>query len=693
MAMAFSERMRAQVSNGGNADDADRLLRFGRPEFSVFQGSRTEKLLCIHVASFSSARHSLSPISTLCKHGRIKDALHALELMDKQGLPLSVDIIHCVIQACSDRKDLLSARRILTLVDSSGLGFITFIKDNLIRLFGTCGRMQDSYRIFSHVLKPTIFTWNSMISAFMQCGDGEEALAMYRNMKEAKVEPDKVTFLYIIQACGSVGSPVMARRIHNDVIKYGVELDVNVGNTLLAMYAKCWSVPEAVFIFNRTSIQNVVTWSALIASFADHGDGLQALDYFEKMQSRGILPNVFTFSSVMKACGSLQDTDRSYHVHDMFVRANLRPDLVIGSTLVDMYSRCGSMKDARQVFDALESRDLVSWGAMISGYTLQEEAVCALELFEEMEQQDIKPNRAILLSAIKACASLKAVRKGKCAHSLVMERGLECDLAVGSSLMDMYVKCGSLNEACKVFRGLQNPDAVMWGTLVGGFAAQGNWKSAWQCLEEMRQHDVKPGDAVLTSILTACGNTGLVDGGNHYFEKMKDYGVSPSIEHLACMVDLFARAGRFEEAGAIIGTVPSSPDAVFWRSLLTCCKTYSNLAIGKQCFDEVRRLAPGDASACMLMSNMYAGLSRWEDVNYVENLRMCVGAQKMPGMAWIEVGSRIHQFIVSTEKQRHSCGVFAKFCRMMRSIRDYEGFVPQSESLLSMLAEESEDGS
>ncbi|MCO5599656.1 hypothetical protein L7F22_053761 [Adiantum nelumboides] len=648
--------------------------------------------MSLQATSFSSARHVLVPISTACKQGRIKDALQDLELIHDKGLLPSVDVLYSVIQACSQTKDVLSARRIRTLIDSYGLGFITFLKDNLIRLFASCGRLQDAQNIFSQVVKPTIFTWNSMISAFMQCGEGEEALDIYWNMREAKVEPDKVTFLHIIQACGGLGSPVMARRVHNEVILFGFEYDVNVGNTLLAMYAKCWSLPEAVFVFNSTTTHSVVTWSALIASFADHNDGLQALKHFESMQSHGILPNLFTFSSAMKACGSLQDLDHSYHVHDMFVRANLSPDLVIESTLVDMYSRCGSIKDARQVFDALKRRDLVSWGAMISGYAMLEDSVSALELFEEMDKQNIKPNRVIFLSAIKACRSLRALRKGKSAHGLVIESGLESDLAVGSSLMGMYIMCGSLGEACKVFKGLHNPDKVMWGMLVAGFAAQGNWDSTGQWLEEMRQHGVRPGDLVFTSILTACGHMGFVEGGHNYLQKMNDYGISPTVEHLACMVDLFARTGKFEEAGATLHTMPISADAVFWRSLLTSCKSYSNLAIGKRCFDEACRIGPGDASLYVLMSSMYAGLNRWEDANHIENLRMSAGAQKMPGMAWIEVGSRIYEFTVSREKQLQGCGVVSKFYRVMRSIRDDEGFVPQSESVLSMVVEGTEDG-
>ncbi|KAH7352642.1 hypothetical protein KP509_19G055600 [Ceratopteris richardii] len=634
---------------------------------------------------------SLASISTLCKQGRAHEALQVLELMSQQGIPISSDMLYSVMRTCSESKCLAFFRRIQILLDSSGLNYVTFLKDNLIRHFAACGSLQDARSIFHHVIRPTIYTWNSFISACTRCGEGEEALAVYDKMREQKYKPDKVTFLSIINACSRIGSAISAMKTHHEVIKGGLESDISISNTLLSMYSKCWRPGEALFIFDRMQSPNVVTWSALIASCTSHNNGLQALEHFERMLNQGVSPNLLTFSSVMGACGVLRDLNNSYCIHGMFVEANLKMDEVLGSILVDMYSRCGSTRDARQIFDGLENHDLVTWGAMMSGYTMHDEATSVLELFEEMEHEKVKPNRVILLSVIKACSSLKAIQEGKSVHGQVLESFLESDLAVGGALIDMYVKCGSLKEACKVFEGLRNPDGVIWGSLVSGYAAEGSCESVWQCFKEMQQHGVRPGEAIFTNILNACSHAGFLEDSCEYLRRMGEYGVAPTLEHLGCMVDLFARAGKLEEAEAILGTMPFCPDVIIWRSVLTCSKTHSRLDLGKRCFDEARMIDPGDAALYTLMSDLYAGMNRWEDVDYVENLRLSAGAQKVPGMAWIESDRKVHCFIVSNGVNTFTSNeTFAKCCRIARLIRNNTGFVPQLDTVFSVMMEKSE---
>jgi pentatricopeptide repeat protein len=247
-----------------------------------------------------------------------------------------------------------------------------------------------------------------------------------------------------------------------------------------------------------------------------------------------------------------------------------------------------------------------------------------------MKQTDLKPNRAIYLSVVKACGSLRAIEQGRLVHSQIIRGGLESDVMIGTVLTDMYIKCGSLCEAFRACKELQNPDAITWGSIVSGFASHGSSGLAWGCLENMQQCGFRPGDATFTSILTACGHAGLLGDGHQYFEMMREvHGVVPNIEHFGCMIDLFGRAGRLQEAEALQCTMPVCPDGTIWRSLLTSCKSYDNLELASECFNRACILYPDHASGYVLMSSMYAAGNSWEEVEHTETMKKWAGALYM----------------------------------------------------------------
>ena len=563
--------------------------------------------------------HRLSAMATLARHGgNLCEVIRAVEETKQEGLMHSVssDIIYCLIKGCLKKKDHVSARRIHHLIMGTHLGSITFLNDNLIRLFATCGALQEAYDVFLHVQNRTAYTCNSMISAFTKFGENGLALSLYNDMKCAGIMPDKVTFLSILKACTDIDH---IRYVHGEILEHGFEFDVSVWNTILAAYCKCSDVKDAENVFNSIQCKDVVTWSVMISGYAEYGNGWLALDLFQNMRQVGIAPNILTFSSLMKACSSIGDIHESFYIHDEFLRSHAAADSVIEGALVDMYAKCGGIREARKVFDDIFNPDIVSWGAMILGYVMQEDAIAALTFFEKLEQTDLKPNRAIYLSVTKACGSLRAIDQGRFAHYQIIKSGLEADVAVGTVLADMYIRCGSLSEAFCTSKELQNPDAITWGTKVSGYASHGSSSLAWECLKDMQQCGLRPGDAAFTSILTACGHTGLLVDGHHYFRTMREvHGVVPNIEHFSCMIDLFGRAGLVQEAEALLCTMPVCPDVAVWRSFLTSCKSYNNVNLARECFDRACILYPDNASGYVLMSSMYAAVNMWEDVEHIE---------------------------------------------------------------------------
>lgn len=294
------------------------------------------------VPDFRGAFGSYAHISKLCQEERLNEALQAAKLMDQQGIPVSRDIMYCLLQCCIKRKVLTAARQVRSLMVNTGLDSITFLRDHLIRLFALCGSLHEANEIFGKVAKPSIYTWNAIISAHEKLGEGKEIFKLFCKMQDDGLRPDKVTFLCILKASGSIGSLQQGRLIHNEVIEKALDADVVVGSTLVDMYSKCGSLEEARGVFDTLSNRNTVSWGAMITGYAQHGQGLSALELFQKMKLEGITPSNFTFSCILKACGTIGAVGEGHLIHDEITRRGLDLDVVCGHVCRVCASRGGT---------------------------------------------------------------------------------------------------------------------------------------------------------------------------------------------------------------------------------------------------------------------------------------------------------------------------------------------------------------
>eukprot|EP00250_Pteridium_aquilinum_P008166 c17727_g2_i2 orf=1-627(+) len=208
------------------------------------------------------------------------------------------------------------------------------------------------------------------------------------------------------------------------------------------MYAKCGSLDEAYCLFRNLQCQDVVMWSALIAGYVQHEHNITGFEFFKKMQQEGIMPNQALCLCMVKACEDVQLCEQGMLVHTQIVECGFDLDVTMGSALVGMYAMCGSVVDASSVFKKLSGRDVVSWSTMIAGYVLHEYSFAALELYEKMQEEGIRPDKVISLSLLKACTAIGASGHGKLIHKQIIVAGFEADVDCGTALIDMYVKCG-----------------------------------------------------------------------------------------------------------------------------------------------------------------------------------------------------------------------------------------------------------
>ncbi|KAI5054129.1 hypothetical protein GOP47_0030979 [Adiantum capillus-veneris] len=270
------------------------------------------------------------------------------------------------------------------------------------------------------------------------------------------------------------------------------------------------------------------------------------------MLREDISPDKVLFSSVLQGCASVRYLNSGRLLHDQIIQDGFESHMIVGNTLIDLYVKCGSIEEARTVFDRLTIRDIVSWGTMIAGYVQHNYDLAAIELFQSSQERGIELNKVVLLGLLKACGSIRAVNQGQMVQ---------------------------------------------------------------KCLEAMQQHGMRPDDVTFTNILTACSHCGLLEEGRWFFRCMiEDYGIMPSVEHYNCVVELLSRNGCLYAAKDLLRSIPLSPDLIIWVSLLTGCKEYGNRDIGTDCFDQSLEMDPDDASGYMLMARLYTDTNMHIDI-------------------------------------------------------------------------------
>jgi pentatricopeptide repeat protein len=283
-------------------------------------------------------------------------------------------------------------------------------------------------------------------------------------------------------------------------------------------------------------------------------------------------------------------------------------NVIIGSALVDMYAKCGEVDDACRVFDEMqEKRCSVTWGLMISMYTDNGCGHRALELFDIMQQDhQLVPTKATLLSALKACSDIGAIKSARMIHDEIIRREMDEETVLTNAVIDCYSRCGSMEEAHLVFDGAGEHDFVSWTALIVGYAHCADTVMVHRCLEDMQQEGLKLDELVFMTILVACRHSGLIAEACLYFRGMSEaHGITPSVDHYNCMIDILSRGGYMQEAEHLLRTMHLPPDLVGWRSLLSCCSSFENADLSLQCFDEVSKRDPINGSAYALMSNVY----------------------------------------------------------------------------------------
>ncbi|KAK9126885.1 hypothetical protein Scep_015731 [Stephania cephalantha] len=473
----------------------------------------------------------------------------------------------------------------------------------------------------------------------------------------------------------------IGRSIHGYVVRAGLGSLVAVCTALMNMYSKCGLVGVARLIFDGMRERNVVTWNSMIDGYAESGDSEEAIKLFEKMMGEGFQPTDVTIMGALQACADLGDLKRGRFAHELAKKTGLESDVSIRNSLIAMYSKCKEVDIAAEIFKNTKGKTLVSWNAMILGYAQNGRANEALNLFCKMCQEDVIPDSFTMVSVVSAVAELSILQQAKWAHGLAIRSCLDRNVFVMTALVDMYAKCSGVHIARKLFDMMDVRHVMTWNAMIDGYGTHGLAKSALELFEKMLRGDVKPNGVTFLCVLSACGHSGLVDEGLHYFSSMKhDHGLEPGLDHYGSMVDILGRAGRLDEAWNFIQSMPIEPGISVYGAMLGACKIHKNVELGEKAAERIFELEPNEGGYHVLLANIYATASMWDKVAHVRKLMKRKGLQKTPGCSLVELGNEIHTFYSGSTTHPQSKRIYAKLLELGDEIKA-AGYVPDSNSI------------
>ncbi|KAI5079235.1 hypothetical protein GOP47_0006906 [Adiantum capillus-veneris] len=550
---------------------------------------------------------AISWASLICgcaQHGHGHVALQLFLRMLQYGSKPNEFTLICIINSCTDLHVLKEGRLVHACVLKQNCEQDKYIGCSLLNLYAKCGSIEDAFKVFEGLNRQTVVAWSSMILGYAEHGHAAQAIHLFQQMQSKGVVPNEITFVCVLKACWKLSALEDGKEIHAFLVKLGIDCDVLIGSTLIDMYATCGKLEDAYKVFDKLVMRNVVCWSIMISGYEEHGDNEEALRLYYMMQLEGAQADQFLYVIIINVCTNLKALDHGETIHAEITKLGFASDLYVGSNLVDMYAKCGRLPEAFWVFNHLSARDVVAWSAVIEGFSMQGCEEEALQLFQDMLKDEMEPNEVTFLSVLKACTSMSDLRIGNIVYMYTIELGLESVRVIGNTLVDMYAKCGALEEAHRVFDKLLLRDVVSWNALIGGYADIGYGWEALQLSEKLQSKGLVDADEfTVMAILKACSSMAASDHGKLIHAELVKRGFENEMAICNSLVNMYAKCGSLVDAHKVVDE-PLAHSMVSWNALIGGCADHGHMTAAKSYFKRMQtyNLQPNEVTFINLLS-------------------------------------------------------------------------------------------
>ncbi|XP_042504167.1 pentatricopeptide repeat-containing protein At4g33170-like [Macadamia integrifolia] len=379
---------------------------------------------------------------------------------------------------------------------------------------------------------------------------------------------DSISLAHVIQTCARTRQLSKGKQLHAHLICSGYQLCIFVSNHLVNMYSKSGELDFARNMFDTMPYRNLVSWTALISGLSQNGRFAEALRTFIQMRNTGENPTQFAFSNVIQSSASLGSLEIGKQLHSLSMKMGFNDELFVGSNLADMYSKCGALADAYQIFSEMPYKDQVSWTAMIDGYTKSGNFEKALLSFRKMIHEGVNIDQYVFCSTLGASGALKDSTFGTSLHSWIVKLGFESETYVGNALTDMYSKAGDMESAFRVF-GIDSDlrNVVSYTSLIDGFVETEQIDKALSIFVELQRHGIEPNEFTFSSLLKACASQAALEQGTQLHAQVIKTHFDDDPFVYSILVDMYGKCGLLDYSVQVFDEI-RNPTEIAWNSLL-----------------------------------------------------------------------------------------------------------------------------
>ncbi|XP_051122068.1 putative pentatricopeptide repeat-containing protein At5g13230, mitochondrial [Andrographis paniculata] len=462
-----------------------------------------------------------------------------------------------------------------------------FANNILLNLYMKSGFISDGVRLFEGMLDRNVVSFVTMIQGYSQLEENDKAAGLFFQLCKEGHELNPFVFTTTLKVFVKLDWVELVCCIHAFIHKLGHDSDAFVGTSLIDAYSVFGFVEAAEKVFQEVIEKDMCCWTGMVACYAENNCFEEAFYLFNKMRKKGLVPNNFTFASVLKACLSLDDVDVGNSLHGCVLKTRYELDPYVSTSLLDLYTRLGDIKDARKVFEEIPKDDVVTWSFMIARYSQSNHCEEALDLFLRMRQALVIPNQFTLASVLQASATSGCLNFGTQIHSLALKVSLDKNVFVLNALMDMYAKCGNMESSMDLFVDCGSKNEVSWNTMIVGYVHLGDAEKAFEMFLNMCRERVEATDVTYSSLLCACAGLTVLDAGIqiHGMTVKTKYDEDGSVCN--ALIDMYAKCGRIKDARVVFDSM-NNHDIISWNSMISAYSVHGLGAEALKVFESMQ---------------------------------------------------------------------------------------------------------
>lgn len=573
-------------------------------------------------------------------HGFPGQAICLYAHMVSQGIRESSSTFASVLGVCSNvgfhREGLQVHCRVIIL----GFSLNIFISSSLIDIYMDMGQFDIGLTMFEELREKNIAVWNVIFRGFCNFGLSDLIVGYFSKMKLDGVEPNGLTFSYLLRGCSNGRLSEEGKQVHCLTIKTGyIESNLFVANALVDFYSACGSLIDARKSLEIVAKEDLISWNSIVSVHAEFGLISVALEFFSMMHTYGKKPSIRSLVGFLNYSSENRHLIFGNQIHCCVIKLGFDYRSVhIQSALIDMYGKCGEIKSSMCIFEDSLEKATECCNSLMTSLSHSGLVEDTLEFFGLMIDKGFKFDEVSLSITLKALSdsAFSSLISLKLLHCCSIKSGFESYNAVSCSLIDAYSKSGHIEFSCQIFENIHSPNVICFTSIICGYAHSGMGRECLKTLKEMIQKGLKPDNVTILCVLMGCSHSGLIEDGKLVFGSMENlYGISPNRQHYSCMVDLLGRAGLLDEAEELLEKAQGRRDPIMWGSLLRSCTIYRNERIGRRAAKVLMDLQPGDCSAYLQASSFYSQIGDAEASMHIREVAMARKMSKEIGCSFV----------------------------------------------------------